>query len=359
MNNEQQNAANNVNLNFPDADNNELYYPLVSNSAAIKNIYETIKKVANSRATILIQGETGTGKELIAGLIQRLSNRNTKPFVKVNCAAISETLLESELFGHEKGAFTGAHATYIGKFEQADGGTLFLDEIGDMRPLTQAKILRVLQEQTFQRLGGRQDIKTDARVLAATNKKLNDEIMRGNFREDLYYRLNTIILDIPALRDRREDIEILAEFFRRKFAQELRKKVKNFSPGVLQLLSSHYWPGNIRELKNMIERAVLIVDDDNEIQVTDLSMTGNDYFAAGGTERRIDSQSENKTDELNLHAAEKKTILRALDLSGWVQKDAAALLGISARALNYKLDQHHIEHVRWRKHRDNENEASQ
>jgi transcriptional regulator with GAF, ATPase, and Fis domain len=328
----------------------DYHYPLVSRSPEIKEIFSLIKKVAKSNATILIQGETGTGKELIAGLIQFISNRADKPYVKVNCAALPENLLESELFGHEKGAFTGAYQTRIGKFEQSDQGTLFLDEIGDMHLSTQAKILRVLQDQNFSRLGGNKSIQVDVRVIAATNKDLWTEIELGNFRADLYYRLNVVTLHIPPLRKRREDIPLIAEFFRRKFSREIRKKNKGFGPETMDLLCNHQWPGNIRELKNLVERSVLVAEEGEEITAKDLAMAGKDYFAAGGKDRRRSSDGDLlNLDTLNLERIEKEAILRALELRNWVQKDAAQLLGISPRALNYKINYHSITHPTWKK----------
>jgi transcriptional regulator with GAF, ATPase, and Fis domain len=328
----------------------DYHYPLVSRSPEIKEIFSLIKKVAKSNATILIQGETGTGKELIAGLIQFISNRADKPYVKVNCAALPENLLESELFGHEKGAFTGAYQTRIGKFEQADGGTLFLDEIGDMALSTQAKILRVLQDQSFTRLGGNRTINVDVRIIAATNKDLWKEIEAGNFRADLYYRLNVVTLHIPPLRKRREDIPLIAEFFRRKFSREVRKHTLGFTEETMELLRNHSWPGNIRELKNLVERSVLVVEDGRLITPKDLSMSGKDYFAAGGKDRRRTGDTELLAlDTLNLEKVEREVILRALELKGWVQKDAAELLGISPRALNYKIQYHNITHPKWKK----------
>ena len=239
----------------------ELYYPKLSKSPEIQKIYSLINKVAVSNASVLIQGETGSGKELIAGAIQALSLRADKPYVTVNCAAIPEHLLESELFGHDRGAFTGAVTTHIGKFEQADGGTLFLDEIGDMHPTTQAKILRVLQEQSFTRIGGQKVIHVDVRIIAATNKDLWQEIESGRFRPDLYYRLNVVTVQIPPLRERREDVPLLADYFKKKFAAELKKNIGNFTAEGMELLANHSWPGNIRELRNLIERAVLVRDE--------------------------------------------------------------------------------------------------
>jgi transcriptional regulator with GAF, ATPase, and Fis domain len=327
----------------------DFHYPLVSRSPEIRDIFKLIKKVAKSNASILITGETGTGKELIASLIQFISDRADKPFVKVNCAALPENLLESELFGHEKGAFTGALQTRIGKFEQADGGTLFLDEIGDMHLATQAKILRVLQEGEFTRVGGNKNITSDVRVIAATNKELMDEIDTGNFRADLYYRLNVVTLKVPALRDRKEDIMIISDFFLRKFSQEIRKDVSGFDNETKAILQNHSWPGNIRELKNSIERAVLVCEEGKNIAHEDLAMSGKDYFAAGGTDRRRANSALLSFDTLNLETIEKETILKALQVSNWIQKDAAAQLGISPRALNYKINQYEITHPSWKK----------
>jgi len=328
----------------------DFHYPLVSRSPEIKEIFKLIKKVAKSNASILIQGETGTGKELIASLIQFISDRSDKQFVKVNCAALPENLLESELFGHEKGAFTGAFQTRVGKFEQADGGTLFLDEIGDMHPTTQAKILRVLQDQEFNRVGGNRNIKVDVRIIAATNKDLFNLIEESAFRADLYYRLNVVTLNIPPLRDRREDILIIAEFFLRKFSQEIRKVVKGFNKETEALIRNHSWPGNIRELKNLIERSVLVCEDGEMISPEDLAMPGEDYFAAGGRDRRKSRDGGFISfNTLNLETIEKETILYALQDSKWVQKGAASHLGISPRALNYKINQYDITHSSWKK----------
>ncbi len=327
----------------------DYYYPLVSRSPQIKEILSLIKKVAKSNASILIQGETGTGKELIASLIQFISLRSDKPFIKVNCAALPETLLESELFGHEKGAFTGAYQTRIGKFEQAHEGTLFLDEIGDMNVSTQAKILRVLQDHEFTRVGGNRTITADVRIITATNKDLWDEIEKGNFREDLYYRLNVVTIHVPPLRDRREDIPLIAEFFRRKFTSELRKNTKGFTEDAMQLLKNHTWHGNIRELKNLVERAVLIVEEGQMITSDDLALTGKDYFAAGGRDRRRTESEVSDLPTLKLEELERRAIERALEISKWVQKDAAKLLGISPRALNYKIKYHNITHPSWKK----------
>jgi transcriptional regulator with GAF, ATPase, and Fis domain len=327
----------------------DYYYPLVSRSSRIKDILALVKKVAKSNASILIQGETGTGKELIAGLIQFISLRHNKPYVKVNCAALPESLLESELFGHEKGSFTGAHQTRIGKFEQAHEGTLFLDEIGDMNLFTQAKILRVLQDQDFTRVGGTKTIHVDVRIMAATNKDLWDEIEKGNFRDDLLYRLNVVTINVPPLRERQEDIPLIAEFFRRKFSSELRKNTRGFTEETMRLLKNHRWSGNIRELKNIIERAVLMTDEGKMVGRDELAFSGKDYFAAGGGDRRKSQTTRTELTTLKLDDLERESILKALEVSKWIQKDAANLLGISARSLNYKIQYHKITHPSWKK----------
>ena len=233
---------------------------IVGASGALQRVLDVVRKVAKSTTTCLIRGETGTGKELIAGAIHHNSPRASRNFVRVNCAALQENLLESELFGHEKGAFTGADRQRVGRFEQADGGSLFLEEVGDMSPNTQAKILRVLQEHEFERLGGTRTLQCDVRVIAATNRSLPDMVTQGLFREDLYYRLNVVSVDMPPLRERKDDILELAHFFLRRFAGELRKRVDGLQPAAEKLLKRHNWPGNIRELENAIERAVLLTE---------------------------------------------------------------------------------------------------
>ena len=233
---------------------------IVGSSPALQRVLDIVKKVAKSNTTVLIRGETGTGKELIAGAIHHNSLRTSRNFVKVNCAALQENLLESELFGHEKGAFTGADKQRIGRFEQADGGTLFLDEIGDMSPSTQAKILRVLQEHEFERLGGTRTLRVDVRLIAATNRDLSGMVQAGQFREDLYYRLNVVSIEMPPLRERKDDIVPLANSFIRKFSGELKKKIDGLDPDAQKLLMRYNWPGNIRELENTIERAMLLAE---------------------------------------------------------------------------------------------------
>jgi len=317
---------------------------IVGNSVQIKKVLEIIKKIAKSNASILITGETGTGKELIASLAHYNSLRANQSFVKVNCAALQENLLESELFGHEKGAFTSADRQRIGRFEQANGGTLFLDEIGDMSASTQAKVLRVLQEHEFERLGGMKTIKVDVRIVAATNKNLKEAIANNLFREDLYYRLNTVSIEMPSLRERKEDVLALANYFVNKYGEEIKKQIVGFSPQAAKYLTRHNWPGNIRELQNTIERAVLMAES-NVIGVEDLSISSSSSEAQPGDSVKIKIPPGGiKLDDL-----ERDTILEALKMSNWVQKDAAELLGVSRRVLNYKVKIHNITHERWRR----------
>jgi transcriptional regulator with GAF, ATPase, and Fis domain len=327
----------------------DAHYPLVGRSQKMKEIFSLIKKISKSNATVLIQGETGTGKELIAGLIQFISPRSNKPFVKVNCAALPDNLLESELFGHERGAFTGAFQAHIGKFEQANNGSIFLDEIGDMHITTQSKILRVLQDQEFARVGGTKNVKVDVRIIAATNKDLEDAIEDGSFRADLFYRINVVNILLPPLRERSDDIPLIAEFFRRKLSQELRKRIGSFTKETKEILMNHRWTGNIRELRNIIERAVLITEEGQNISPKELSLSGKDYFAAGGSDRRSSSRALFATNTLKLSEIEKVAIEKALEMSHFIQKDAAKLLGISSRVLNYKISQFNITHPSWRK----------
>ncbi|MGE5185507.1 MAG: sigma-54-dependent transcriptional regulator, partial [Acidobacteriota bacterium] len=231
---------------------------IVGTSPPMQRVFEVVDQVAPSKATVLITGESGTGKELIANAIHQRSPRANGPFVKLHCAALAESLLESELFGHEKGAFTGAVARKEGRFEIANGGTLFLDEIGEISQSIQVKLLRFLQEHEFERVGGTQTLKVDVRVVAATNRNLQDAVAQGKFREDLFYRLNVVALEMPPLRARRADIPALAHFFLERYARSNEKTIESFSPETLQLLSSYDWPGNVRELENAIERAVVL-----------------------------------------------------------------------------------------------------
>jgi Nif-specific regulatory protein len=306
---------------------------IIGSSGALEKVLGVVKKVAKSNTTVLVRGETGTGKELIAGAVHHNSHRASRNFIKVNCAALQENLLESELFGHEKGAFTSADKQRIGRFEQADGGTLFLDEIGDMSPNTQAKILRVLQEHEFERLGGTRTIKVDVRLIAATNRDLSAMVATGHFREDLYYRLNVVTIEMPPLRERKEDIPSLANFFIRRFSGELKKKIDGPEPEALKLLMRYHWPGNIRELENAIERAMLLADG-KHIAVDDLRLgdTG-----SPGSPREGSSVVKIPPTGIPLEEVERLALIEALKMSNWVQKDAAELLAISPRVMNYKI----------------------
>ena len=306
---------------------------IVGASGALQQVLSIVRKVARSNSTILIRGETGTGKELVAGAIHHNSLRANRAFVKVNCAALQENLLESELFGHEKGAFTSADKQRIGRFEQADGGTLFLDEVGDMSPSTQAKILRVLQEHEFERLGGNRTMKVDVRIIAATNRNLSTMAQEGRFREDLFYRLNVVSVDMPPLRERKDDIGALAEFFLHRFCAELKKKVDGISPEAQKVLTRHHWPGNIRELENVVERSVLLVDG-SVIDVGDLQIGDPTSSPASG--ERVPIIKIPPTG-IPLEEIERQAVIEALKMSNWVQKDAAELLDISPRVMNYKV----------------------
>jgi Nif-specific regulatory protein len=305
---------------------------IVGASGALQSVLSIVKKVAKSNTTVLIRGETGTGKELIAGAIHHNSLRAARNFVKVNCAALQENLLESELFGHEKGAFTGADKQRVGRFEQADGGTLFLDEIGDMSANTQAKILRVLQEHEFERLGGTRTLRVDVRLIAATNRNLSQMVTNGLFREDLYYRLNVVSIEMPALRERKEDIQQLAAFFLRRFAGELKKRVDGIGADAQKLLMRYNWPGNIRELENAIERAVLLTEGP-QITNADLSLGELSTHSSGDANPVVKIPPTG----IALEEIERQAIIEALKMSNWVQKDAAELLAISPRVMNYKI----------------------
>jgi len=306
---------------------------IVGSSGALQKVLGVVRKVAKSNTTILIQGETGTGKELIAGAIHHNSLRANRNFVKVNCAALQENLLESELFGHEKGAFTGADKQRIGRFEQADGGTMFLDEVGDMSANTQAKILRVLQEHEFERLGGTRTLKVDVRLIAATNRSLAAMVSAGQFREDLFYRLNVVSVEMPPLRERKDDILALTQAFVRKFTGELKRKVDGIAPDAQKALARYHWPGNIRELENAIERAVLLTEGP-VISVEDLRLG---ETMALGSEQGSASVVRIPPTGVALDDIERQAITEALRMCNWVQRDAGDLLQVSARVINYKM----------------------
>jgi two-component system NtrC family response regulator len=287
-------------------------------------------RVAASRATVLLQGESGTGKELLARLIHQLSPRAARRIIAVNCGALHENLLESELFGHEKGAFTGATARRIGRFEEADGGTLFLDEIGELSPQVQVKLLRFLQEHEFQRLGGNQTLRTDVRVISATNRDLEQRVKEGAFREDLFYRLNVVLMSIPPLRERKEDIPILIDHFLKKYAEENGKEIAGLSSEAQDVLLKYDYPGNVRELENIIERAVVIARE-AVISVEDLP------FRESMEETTAGRKAEEGLLRGSIEELERNLIVEAMEKAGEHQSRAAEFLGISERMLRYKL----------------------
>jgi len=307
-------------------------WKLVGSSSRMAQLREQIKMAAASNSRVLILGESGSGKELVAHLLHDNSPRVGRPFVEVNCAAIPQELIESELFGHEKGSFTGAFETKKGKFEQANGGTLFLDEIGDMSLQTQAKVLRVIETQEFQRVGGNKTIKVDVRVISATNKDLADEVKKGNFREDLFFRLNVIPIKVPSLLERVEDIPLLVEHFLEAFAAEYGQQVKQISPDAIRMLQKHAWPGNIRELKNVLERLVIMTPE-RVISPSDLAMPHAeraDYFAFNSLKDARDM-------------FEKDFICRKLEENGWNISKTADVLEIERSNLHRKIKAYNIQ----------------
>ncbi len=324
---------------------------IIGKSTKMRQIFSMLETVAPSDATILVRGETGTGKELIATAVHNLSNRKNGPLIKLNCAAISETLLESELFGHEKGAFTDAKEMRKGRFELADGGTLFLDEIGDITPSLQVKLLRILQEQAFERVGGTKTIKTNVRLVAATNRDLEKMVQDGEFREDLYYRLNVIPVNLPPLRERFEDVKLLLENYLQKFMKEHKKKM-HFSKEALEILLDYPWPGNIRELQNTMERIVLICPE-GELQPEMLNhvLPFNYQKMYVKEEPVVVQEPEQHTPEAHtpmltkssLQEMEKESIIQALIDNRGIQTKAAAQLGMSARQIGYKIRKYGID----------------
>ncbi|MCJ8502760.1 sigma 54-interacting transcriptional regulator [Desulfatitalea alkaliphila] len=313
---------------------------IIGRSPAMKALLDTLAMAAPAEATVLIAGESGTGKELIARSIHFNSPRRDNPLVVVNCAAIAETLLESELFGHEKGAFTGADRTRPGRFEQADGGTLFLDEVSETTPTMQAKLLRAIQEREVQRVGGRQTLHVDVRILAATNRDLAKEVAEGRFREDLFYRLNVITLEVPPLRRRSDDIPLLAQHFLKRYAAKNRKTVKGFSPQAMDLLLKHDWPGNVRELENAVERAVILMTGDyiteKELPATIAAAEEkNDIDQAKGAAEATAAAVDRPLEEI-----EREAILAAVAAAGGNKSEAARRLGITRKTLHNKLKQY-------------------
>ena len=302
---------------------------LLGASAAMQRVYQMVRQVAPARATVLITGESGTGKGEVARALHSLSPRSSAPFVSLHCAALAESLLESELFGHEKGAFTGADKRRVGRIEQADGGTLFLDEIGEIPAATQIKLLRVLQERCFERVGGNETIKVDVRVVAATNKNLAEEVREHRFREDLYYRLNVVHVEMPPLRQRGNDVVLLAEHFLRRFARENTRRIDGFSDAARSKLVAHRWPGNVRELENAIERAVVFTETEL-VEADALPFDAAPATIEGGP--RIPGAT--------MAELEKHAILATLDAVGGSTSRAADMLDISARTIQYRLHEY-------------------
>lgn len=340
-------ALNSLNL---EAENRELRQALykekfekgeiLAHSKKMKEVLKTVDQIAQSSASVLIEGESGTGKELIAHRIHDLSARKNQPFVAVHCAALTETLLASELFGHERGAFTGASERKIGRFERAHQGSLFLDEIGEISPEVQVKLLRVLQEGEFERVGGTKTIKVDIRLLCATNKNLAEEVRAGRFREDLYYRINVIYLKVPALRERKDDIPFLVDSFLKQFSLSNGKKISGLEPDALEALKHYPWPGNIRELKNIVERMV-VLSQDSKITLAqvpdDIRTPGGSVLAGSGAAKPLSGNGNH-----NLTQMEQEMIRQALKDARGNKSLTAQKLGISRRTLYRKLDEYKI-----------------
>jgi DNA-binding NtrC family response regulator len=309
------------------------HHDIITKNPRMEEILVLTQEVASLRSTVLICGESGTGKELVARAVHFSGNRSDRPFIAVSCAALTETLLESELFGYEKGAFTGANSQAKGKFELADGGTIFLDEIGDISPKLQADLLRVLQERRFYRVGGGQEIAVDVRVIAATNKDLSEEVRQGRFREDLYYRLNVIEIRLPPLRERREDIPLLAEHFVQRISSELGKELSGISGKALNILISHDWPGNVRELENVIERAIVTCHN-GSLEEQDFA------FVQPANQKSLTWE----VPEVSLGELERRAIVAALERKHGNVKEASTALGIDRSTLYDKLKRYQISH---------------
>jgi DNA-binding NtrC family response regulator len=317
------------------------YERIIADSPSMQNVMKTIKRLAQADSNVLVTGETGTGKSFLSGNIHFNSPRRNKPFIKVNCANIPETLLESELFGHEKGSFTGADKTRTGRFEQAHGGTLLLDEFCELGFELQAKLLRAIEAKEFERLGGNKTIYADTRIIAATNRNIEALIREGNFREDLYYRINVLRILLPPLRERIACIEPLAYYFLKKLGRTVKKKIDAFAPEVIEMFQQYPWPGNIRQLSNTIERAILM-EDDTVIHPESIALPKSCDLSPPNTIPVVLKLSVDKEKELISHALEDNL---------WIQKDAARQLGITPRALNYRIKKLGITHSRWRKNK--------
>lgn len=318
----------------------DIFDNIIGQSDPMKESFSIVKKVANSNTTIIINGETGTGKGLIARAIHESSDRSSNPFIQINCGAISAGLLESELFGHVKGAFTGAIANKPGKFELAEGGSIFLDEIGDMSPDLQVKVLRVLEENEFEPVGGSKTIKANVRVIAATHRDLEEEVQKGNFREDLFYRLYVIPITLSALKERKSDIPLLISHFINQFCLEKKKDKITISDGAMKMLMNRTWPGNVRELKNLIERLV-VLNEGGKILPEDLP----DKFKAGANEKilpDIDVPEEGISFNTAVTEYEKALIIKALEKTNWIKNKAADFLQIKRTTLVEKIKRHKI-----------------
>jgi len=315
---------------------------LVGEAPAMNEVFEVVQQVAPTRATVLLLGESGTGKEMVAKVIHQLSPRAQQPMVSVHCAALAPTLLESELFGHEKGAFTGAHERRIGRFEQAQGGTLFLDEIGEIDASVQIKLLRFLGERTFERVGSNKTLSADVRLIAATNRDLEEQVKQGAFREDLFFRLRVVEIRLPPLRDRLEDIPLLARTFLAELSRENDKPVKGFTPEAFDLLMRYQWPGNVRELRTTVEHAVVLCRGE-KVTVRDLPTALREAAAKGPEEK--DGKRVLAHNDLTAKEAEREMILHALKATEGNRTKAAKRLGVSRRTLHRKLHLHHIEEI--------------
>lgn len=325
---------------------------VIAISEKMRSVLGSLERFANTDSTILITGDTGTGKSFLSGTVHFNSPRRKKPFVKINCANIPENLLESELFGHEKGSFTGADKQRVGRFEQASGGTIFLDEIGEMAMGLQTKLLRVLEEKEFERVGGNKTIQVDVRIIAATNKDLQKQVEKGEFREDLYYRINVLPIRLPSLKERRECLLPLSRLLLKKVCRSMRRDITGFTRDASDKIEAYSWPGNIRQLANTIERAV-ILEDDVLVHSWNLTLPGDSNGGAQGT--RQDSMPATEISQtvdkgqVSLVDQERQLIIEALESNLWVQKNAAKDLGISPRSLNYKIRKLGIRHPHWRR----------
>ena len=309
---------------------------IVGEGPAVKSMKALLKKVAGSPAsTVLLTGESGTGKDLAAKVLHYNSARASKPFMNITCSALPEALMESELFGHERGAFTGADRQKRGLFETADGGTVFLDEIGEMVPGLQAKLLRFLEEKTFKRVGGSVDIKVDVRVIAATNRNLQEEVKHGRFREDLFYRLNVLPIALPPLRERADDIPRLVAFYIDVYNHEFKKKIRGITPDAMEQITRHPWPGNIRELRNAIERGMLLSDGP--------MLEASDFSAGGAVAVRLGETVELPAGGIDLEQLERSLVVQALERTGWNQTKAATLLGLNRDQIRYRVEKFQLE----------------